>query len=130
RVPRSPAANRGRAAPAAPPEPTRHTQKAGTGSYKPLPNGTGDPAAISSEIPKAFGPEAHDGEDAAAAATARGSNATGTNRSQSLTHGAKGANRAAAGSVTSAAAPNSVVRNGPRVMQSFDGINHRQQRLT
>ena len=118
------------AAPAAPSVTTRHIQKAGTGSYKPSPNGTGDPAAISSEIPKAFGPEAHDGEDAAAAATARGSNATGTNRSQSLTHGAKGANRAAAGSVTSAAAPNSVVRNGPRVMQSFDGINHRQQRLT
>src|SRR5205823_1410783 len=61
------------AAPKAPTVTTRHIQKGGSASYKPTPNGSGDPAAISSEIPRAFGPEAN--EDAAA--TARGHNAAG-----------------------------------------------------
>src|SRR5690348_6705266 len=59
------------AAPKAPTVTTRHIQRAGSASYKPTPVGSGDPASISTEIPKAFGPEAN--QDAAA--TVRGRNA-------------------------------------------------------
>ena len=119
------------AATPAPSVSTRHIQKAGSASYKPSADGSGAPAAISTEIPKAFGPEAQDGADAAggAAARAASANSAGPNRSLSRKHGAAGASRPAAG-VASAAAPKSVTRNGPQVLASFDGINHRQQRLT
>jgi hypothetical protein len=113
------------AAPKAPTATSRHIQRAGTGTYKPTPVGSGDPASISTEIPQAFGPEAH--EDAAAAA--RGRNTAGTNRSMSLSHGARASTRTAGPAVASAAKPNSIIRNGPQVLNSFNGINHRDQRL-
>src|SRR2546421_6144405 len=90
------------AAPAAPSVTVRHVQKAGSASYKPSPNGSGDPAALSTEITRAFGPEAQDGADAAAAADARGANAARSNPSMSLTHRAKAANPAPAGAGGSA----------------------------
>jgi hypothetical protein len=122
------------AAPTASSVSVRHIQKAGSASYKPSSNGSGAPAALSTEIPRAFGPEAQEGADAASRAAngtnanARGGNAAGSNRSLSRTHGGTGASSAPA--VASAAAPNGVIRNGPRVLTSFDGINHRDQRIT
>jgi hypothetical protein len=87
---------------AAPPGPnTRHVLKAGTASYKPTPTGGAAPSTPSAEIPLAFGPEAQEPEAPAAA-------------------------RAAASSA--AAAPNGIVRNGPQVLTSFDGLNHFDQR--
>jgi hypothetical protein len=119
------------AAPAASSVTTRHIKKAdGTASYKPSPNGSGLPAALNTEIPKAFGPEAQEGADAAAnaaAARAAAANTAGPNRSLSSKHGARAG---AASVVASASAPGGVIRNGPQVLTSFDGINHRDQRLT
>src|SRR5690242_14931038 len=57
---------------------------AGTGTFQSRPAGSGDLAALNTEIPKAFGPEANEGADSAAPAlaapTAKGA---GTNRSMS-----------------------------------------------
>src|SRR5207248_4911984 len=79
-------------------------------------------AAISTEIPKAFGPEATDAAAPHAAAAAR---PTAPDRSLSRRRGASA--RVAPGA---AAAPNAVIRNGPQLLASFDGINHRDQRTT
>jgi hypothetical protein len=84
---------------------TRHIQKAGTAQFKTTPTGSGAPAALSTEIPRAFGPEAQ-GADAVVASAAAGS-AAGTRIS---------------------ARPSAVVRNGPQLARSFDGLNHRDQR--
>jgi hypothetical protein len=84
---------------------TRHIQKVGTAAYQPTPTGSGSIASISTEIPRAFGPEAHE---------------------------ASGVEALSAGpSVASAAAPISaraIIRNGPQLLRSFDGLNHRAQR--
>jgi hypothetical protein len=114
------------AAPSAPSVTTRHIQKGGVAAPRPSENGSGAPAAISTEIPQAFGPEAHEGEDAAGAAGAR--DAT-FNRSLSSQHAAAGTRRPAP-AVPGAAAPSAIIRTGPRVLTSFDGINHRDQRIT
>src|SRR5947209_14296381 len=111
---------------AAPSTSTRHIHKVGTGAYTPTPVGSGAPAAVSTEIPKAFGPEAADaGATATHAATARPS---APDRSLSRGHGT--AATARPGAAASAAQPNSIIRNGPQVLTSFDGINHRDQRTT
>ena len=105
---------------AAPNVSTRHVQKVGTGSYTPTPAGSGAPAAVSTEIPQAFGPEAND--EGAGIAAAR---PAAPDRSLSRRHGTQAP--AASGAV---AAPNGVIRNGPQLLASFDGINHRDQRTT
>jgi hypothetical protein len=102
---------------------TRHIQKGGVAAPRPSQNGSGDPAAISTEIPQAFGPEAHEGEDAAATRGAP------LDRSLSSQH-ATAATRRQAPAVPGAAAPGAIIRNGPQVLRSFDGINHRDQRIT
>jgi hypothetical protein len=84
---------------------TRHIQKAGTAAYQPTPTGSATIASISTEIPRAFGPEAHEESEAKALS--------------------------AAPSVTSAASPVSaraVIRNGPQLLTGFDGLNHVAQR--
>jgi hypothetical protein len=107
---------------------TRHIQLVGTAAYQPRPAGTGDLAALNSEIPRAFGPEAQEGAGAKAAAA---SGAAPINRSMSTkTHGSAGV---AGDAVTSsgpatAVKPNGIVRNGPQLLNSFDGMNHRDQR--
>ena len=100
---------------------TRHVLKVGSAQYKTTPVGTGAPAALSTEIRE--GPDA-EGAAATRAATARPS---GPNRSFARQAGTanKTARTAAAEAATS---PNSVIRNGPQVLTSFDGLNHRDQR--
>ncbi len=111
------------AAPASPSVTTRHIKVAGSAAYRPTPTGSGAPAAINTEIPKPFGPEASEGGGAAAArAATRG--AAGVDRSLSRAHRTA---RPGSGSVVT---PGTVIRNGPRVLASFNGINHRDQRLT
>ena len=39
----------------------RHIQLVGTAAYQPRPAGSADPAALDTEIPQAFGPEAQEG---------------------------------------------------------------------
>lgn len=92
----------------------RHVQKIGTGSYKVTGTGTGVPASIATELPRDVGPEA-DGLARAANTPARGAH-------RSLAPARpfpRNAGPAAAGGV---------VRNGPRLLAGFDGINHQQQR--
>ena len=106
----------------------RHIQLVGTAAYQPRPTGTGDLAALNTEIPQAFGPEAQDGGAALRAASA---SSPGTNRSLSRHQGAAssraGTDVASSGEAT-AVAPNVIVRNGPQLITSFDGLNHRDQR--
>jgi hypothetical protein len=104
---------------AAPGTSTRHIQKVGTAAYKPTPTGSGAPAPLNTEIPRAFGPEA---QDSARAAT----RPLGANRSLAPKGAARAAKADAA--VASGAASNGIVRNGPQVLASFDGLNHRDQR--
>ncbi len=105
----------------------RHIQKVGTAAYQPRPTGNSDVGSLSSEIPRAFGPEAQEGADAQAqSATA----APALNRSMGLQrglHAAAGDATTTSGAAT-AVRPNAVVRNGPQLLASFDGMNHRDQR--
>ena len=110
----------------------RTIQLAGTSTFQSKSAGSGDLAALNTEIPKAFGPEAHEGAAAAAPALAAPSaKSAGTNRSMSRRVGPLAAR---AGDETASAAPATVlpngviVRNGPQVLNSFDGMNHRDQR--
>jgi len=93
---------------------TRHIQKVGTGVVVPAPVGSGLPAPISTEIPRAFGPEA------------AGSGAAATNRPAPPDRSLSRRNGTATG--RGAAVPASVIRTGPQLLTSFDGINHRDQR--
>src|SRR5205809_1040756 len=108
----------------------------GSAAFKPSPNGSGAPAAISTEIPRAFGPEAREGaESAGGDAVARAQRATkkraaGPNRSLSRQHGVRAQGSATASAPLNTVQADSVNRAGPRVASSFDGINHRDQRLT
>ena len=107
----------------------RHIQKVGTAAYQPRPTGSGDIAALSTEIPRAFGPEAHEGAAAARAATS-GSSPAGPNRSSARQTGMKagGGEALTTSGPATAVKPNSVVRNGPQLLASFDGLNHHDQR--
>src|SRR5690242_12932898 len=86
---------------ATPTSSTRHVQKVGTGAYTPTPTGSGAPASIATEIPKAFGPEAAEGAGAKAATAG----ATGANRSLSRKNNRAGRSSAVAGVADSAAGP-------------------------
>jgi len=73
----------------------RTIQLAGTVANQPRPAGSGDLAALNTEIPKAFGPEAHEGADAAAPAlTAPSAKGAGVNRSMVRRPGALAASPA------------------------------------
>jgi hypothetical protein len=76
----------------------RHVHLGGTGAYRPTPTGTGRLGPLSTEIPRAAGPDEGLAPDAVAAPAAR------------------------------SAAAGGVVRTGPHVLRSFDGIDHRDQR--
>jgi hypothetical protein len=103
----------------------RHIQLVGTASYQPRPAGA-DPAAVSTEIPQAFGPEASEGGASLRAAAASNSP---VNRSMSSRQSAAGrAGAEVSSSEATAVAPNVIVRNGPQLLASFDGLNHRAQR--
>jgi hypothetical protein len=108
-------------------EPTvRHVQLVGTAAYQPRPAGSADPAALSTEIPRAFGPEAQEGGAGLRAAAARATTDRSMSRRQSAA-GRAGQDVASSAAAT-AAAPNAIVRNGPQLLASFDGLNHRDQR--
>ncbi|MEU7873054.1 hypothetical protein [Dactylosporangium sp. NPDC049140] len=91
---------------------TRHVQKVGTGSYKVTGTGTGEPASINTEIPRDAGPEA-----AGLARTAK--RPAGPHRSLAP---------ARAASPSGASLTGGVIRNGPQLVTSFDGLTQRQQR--
>jgi hypothetical protein len=115
----------GSSAAAAPAPSTRHIQKVGTGQYTPTGTGSGLPGPIATEIPKPFGPEASEGGNAARAATAQ---PAGPNRSLAP-RGHAGAGKAAGAATNSGpAVAGGIIRNGPQLLTSFDGINHRQHR--
>ncbi|MFI5908547.1 hypothetical protein [Dactylosporangium sp. NPDC051541] len=98
---------------AAPATSTRHVQKVGTGSYKVTGTGSGEPAAISTELPRDAGPEAN---ELARAANRR---SPGAHRSLAGGHAAGPAGPATSGGV---------IRNGPQLLRGFDGLNQRDQR--
>ena len=101
---------------------SRTLQKVGVATYTPGAVGSGDLADIDTEIPSFFQEEA---DAAAAAMTARADaraasvHRDGPNRSQSA--------RETAGRPSTEATNGTIVRN-PRVLTSFNGINHRDQR--
>src|SRR5256885_719700 len=102
---------------AAPAANTRHVLKVGTGAYTPTGTGSGDPASISTELPRDAGP------DAAGLAKATVRRAGGAHRSLAPTGAASAATKG------SPSVAGGIVRNGPQLLTSFDGINHRQQRI-
>jgi hypothetical protein len=106
----------------------RHIQLTGTASYQTRPAGNADPAALNTEIPQAFGPEAQEG---GASLRAAATSSAGINRSMARHEGAA-ASRAGADIASSdpatAVQPDVIVRNGPQLLTSFDGLNHRDQR--
>jgi hypothetical protein len=95
------------AAPAAGPV-VRHIQLGGTGTYRPTPTGSGQLGPLSTEIPRSAGPDE---------GFAPGAAGPRSDRTMARPSKAK-ANSNSAG----------VVRNGPQLVTSFDGINHRDQR--
>jgi hypothetical protein len=108
---------------AAPSSSVRHVQKVGSAAYEPRAAGSGALGSISTEIPKAFGPEAHEGLNASAARPA------GPDRSLARQHDARrGSGESATSPAVTMAKPNVVIRNGPQLLRSFDGLNHRDQR--
>jgi len=114
------------AATATTPSSTRHVLKVGTAAYTPVGTGSGALAALSTEIPRK--PE---GEEDARAAAARGSGVlvdrSMSQRPATASSTARvGAGAKAAGS--SEVLQGGVIRNAPRVLTSFDGLNHRDQR--
>ncbi|GAB1693695.1 hypothetical protein [Krasilnikovia sp. M28-CT-15] len=102
------------AVPSAPGGQVRHIHQRGTAEYQPTGTGTGVPAALSTEIPHRHGDDA------------RVSAAAGADR----TLAPAGATRAALtrSATTPAPPPPPGVIRTPRLLTSFDGINHRQQR--
>jgi hypothetical protein len=113
---------------AAPTPSTRHIQKGGTAVFTPpRPPSDGTPSAPSSELRPQIGSE--EGSDAARAAAAGSS---GFDRSLARRNNsagrAGGRAQAVPDSGVSTAQPNGIIRTGPQVLTSFDGINHRDQR--
>ena len=102
---------------------TRHIHRVGTAQYRPTASAGGAPGALSSEIPRAFGPEA------SGAAPTAGAPGAVHDRSFAARHPSAGAAApSAVGSATSAALPSAIIRNGPQLLTSFDGLNHHDQR--
>jgi hypothetical protein len=108
----------GSAASAAPAANVRHVQKVGTGAYRPTGTGSGLPGPLSTEIPQAHG------DDAGLAASALAGPA-GADRSLASKSGRRASGK---GSGAAVAQPGSISRGGPKLLTSFDGINHRDQR--
>jgi hypothetical protein len=73
-----------------------------------------------------FGPEAEEGR--AAAAVRRGGALTNRSMSQRPAAAPSKANAGASASASSQSRAGGVIRNGPQVLKSFDGLNHRDQR--
>jgi hypothetical protein len=94
----------------------RHVYKVGAGVYTPTGTGSGDLASLSTELPRDAGP------DAAGLAETVTRTVGGAHRSLAPTGAApavsKGAPSVAGG----------IIRTGPQLLTSFDGLNHRQQR--
>jgi hypothetical protein len=104
------------AASAAPGPSIRHVQKAGTGSYRPTGTGNGVPGSLSTELAKPFGDDAEPAEAAQSdAAVSDRTLATTSDRRAAVRRHGGGAGTGALGS-------------GSRLITSFDGINHRDQR--
>jgi hypothetical protein len=95
---------------AAPTPTTRQVLKGGTAAYRPVPTGSGALAALATEIAREPEVEEDEGDGASAAKVLS----------------------AAGPSVSSAASPTLadgvIIRNGPQLLRSFDGLNHRDQR--
>jgi hypothetical protein len=87
----------------------RHIQKAGTGAYRQTPTGSGRLGPLSTEIPRTAGPDEGFG---AASPGSYGSDRTLARPSR----------------VSKSSGAGTVVRPGPHVLTSFDGINHLDQR--
>ncbi|KUL27775.1 hypothetical protein ADL15_33590 [Actinoplanes awajinensis subsp. mycoplanecinus] len=94
---------------AAPAADTRHVQKVGTGSYQVTGTGSGLPASLDTEIRR-------DAEPDAGLTAATGP--SGAHRSLAPLRRAPGTAKGAAGPV----------HTNPRLLRSFDGLNHRDQR--
>ncbi len=101
----------------------RMIHKTGTATYQPTPTGSGAPAALDTEIREEAGPDAN----AAIRGAARNNQGHGPDSSLARLHNAAGS---AGQAVTGAVAPgrDSIVRGGPHVLTSFDGLNHFAQR--
>jgi hypothetical protein len=98
---------------AAPAASSRLVHKVGTGSYQVTGTGSGLPAPLATEVRQDAGPEA-----GLAAATA---SPAGAHRSLAPSRGVPRASRSGAGAA-------GAVHTNPRLVRSFDGLNHRDQR--
>jgi hypothetical protein len=87
----------------------RHIHLGGTGAYRPTPTGSGRLGPLSTEIPRTAGPDEGFGP---------------------ATPGAQGSDRTLARPARPAKSTggNAVIRRGPHVLTSFDGIDHVDQR--
>ena len=106
---------------------TRHIQRSGTAAYQPRPAGSAAPGPLSTEIPKAFGPEASEGGDAVTRRAAGRSFRPDRSLAPGSAQGRSNDSPSTAGTVESQTS-GGVVRNGPRLLTSFDGLNHHDQR--
>src|SRR4051794_24621690 len=107
---------------------TRHIRRGGTAAYQPRPAGSGAPGALSTEIPKGFGPEAGEGGDAVTRRAAGRSFRPDRSLAPRSAQGKSNDSPTTAGTVDGQATTGGVVRNGPRLLNSFDGLNHHDQR--
>jgi hypothetical protein len=112
------------APPAAAPS-ARLIHRSGSAAYAPTPTGSGALASLSTEIPRAFGPEA--------GASARGAAQRSLNPDRSFAARHAATARRVAGKVVAGSAPpldqrGARGRRGSQLLTSFDGINHRDQR--
>ena len=106
---------------------TRHIQRSGTAAYQPRPAGSAAPGPLSTEIPKAFGPEASEGGDAVTRRAAGRSFRPDRSLAPGSAQGRSNDSPSTAGTVESQTS-GGVVHNGPRLLTSFDGLNHHDQR--
>ncbi|MBO0867987.1 MAG: hypothetical protein J2P15_05435 [Micromonosporaceae bacterium] len=103
---------------------TRSIKKVGTAAYQTVAAGSAAPSKISTEVPRAFGPEAR-GDAAGADGSAR------TNRSKAPAGAARAArvqDGMAAGAGADAVTASSAIHTGSQLLTSFDGLNHVDQR--
>ena len=102
---------------------TRYVHRVGTAAYRPTSRGSAAPGRLSTEVPRAFGPEAQ----GSARHAARRS--LGPNRSLAPHRSAAPATKGpGASSRAQTVAPGGIIRNGPRLLKSFDGLDHYDQR--
>ncbi len=102
---------------------TRTIHQTGTAKYTPVGTGSGALASLSTEIPRTAGPDAN-----GRAPSLTGGRQIGPHRSFASETGIAAALTARASAARAGASTPVIVRNGPQLVRSFDGLNSRDQR--